>query len=100
MTLDLLIGLFTDVVNWLISALGTIFGILFFWLPDDPLANTVNSVHVAICSLGEPLNWLNWFIDVPFFINVFFVVLTALTIYYGFNLAQAILTFAAKLKPW
>lgn len=79
----------------ILSLLGTVFNVLFFWLPDDPLSAYLDSASVQAAN-AQAVRWLNWFVDVNLAANVFAMFISVLLLFAVFKLMVAVIDFAMK----
>lgn len=96
--IDVLLDFVTMVLDVLVSALTQLFELLFFWLPDDPLAGYLSDLSFTVSSLGTGLHWLNWLIDVNFFADAVALVTGACIVYVGWSLLKELFMFISSIR--
>lgn len=84
--MDVVFNVFLIAVNWVVSALGTLFDLIFFWLPDDFISPLISDLEFVVRSNVTAIKWLNWFVDVPFFVAVFGLAVSALLVWTAFRI--------------
>lgn len=63
--------LFMKGLQLLLGVVQTVFDVLFFWLPVDPLRPLIQDWDLVSAANVQAIKWLNWFVDVGFFSTVF-----------------------------
>ena len=84
--------LFLQGWNFLLGVVGTVFNIVFFWLPNDPLTEYLNDASVQAAS-AQGVSWLNWFVDVQMFAGVLSAFVTVLLLFAVFKVVSYIVKF-------
>ena len=62
---------FLTFVKMVLGVVDTVFDVLFFWLPSDPITSQVVNWDVVASANAQAVRWLNWFVDVQFYAEVF-----------------------------
>lgn len=57
--------------NLVLGIVDGVFDVLFFWLPDDPITSQLQNWDVISAANVQAVRWLNWFVDVQFYSEVF-----------------------------
>ena len=88
---ELLLGIWGTILG----AVGFLFNVMFFWLPNDPVTEFLNDVSVQSAS-SQGVAWLNWFVDVSLYANVFAAFVAVMLAFAIFKVLTAILNFIFK----
>jgi len=86
--MDAALSVILTALNWIVESLSGLFDVLFFWLPGDFLASHINSIGAVVRANNQAIAWLNWFIDVPFFVLVFGLAVSAILLWTGFRITM------------
>ena len=86
--MELALSVILTALDWIVQSLSALFDLLFFWLPGDFLSMQINSVGAVVRANSQAIAWLNWFIDVPFFVLVFSLAVSALLLWTGFRITM------------
>lgn len=78
--------------NLILQVVGTVFNLVFFWLPTDPLSIYLNDVSVQSAS-AQGVRWLNWFVDVQLFSAVLGAFVSVLLLFAAFKVLSYIVNF-------
>ena len=84
--MDAVYNMIITVITWLVDFVMNLFNVIFFWLPDDFIIGYIDNLHTIVSANLLALKWLNWFIDVPFFVTVFGLAVTALLAWTAFQI--------------
>ena len=89
--MDAILSGILEALKVLFSALGGVFDLLFFWLPSDFLLPKINGLQTVVNANAQAIAWLNWFVDIPFFVTVFGLAVAAITLWAGFQIFNFLL---------
>lgn len=79
-------------LNALVQVVGSVFNVMFFWLPSDPVTEYLNDVSVQAAS-AQGVAWLNWFVDVRMASSIFAAFVTVLLLFAAFKVVAYIVKF-------
>jgi hypothetical protein len=88
--MDLVLANLLSALGWLLGLVKSIFDVLFFWLPDDFLMPHIKNLEFIAQSHQQAFAWLNWFLDVGFFITVFSLAAVPILAWAAFKLLWGI----------
>ena len=78
--------------NMILQAVGFVFNLVFFWLPNDPVAEYLNDASVQAAS-AQGVAWLNWFVDVQMAASLLSVFVSVLLLFAVFKVVSYIVKF-------
>ena len=78
--------------NFLLTLVGSVFNLVFFWLPNDPLADYLSSVETQ-AAMSQGVRWLNWFCDVSLFAGVLSAFVGVLLLFAVFKIVMWVVKF-------
>ena len=86
-----------SILALVVQAIDSLFRLLFFWLPDDPFADTITGfVNNFSAEFYNPIRWLNWFVDVGYISGLLAALVAILLAWAAYKLAVHIFSTTAK----